>query len=448
MLRSKAPREMIRRREGTVEIAREGHCVTAPKVFVSYSHDSDAHKQWVQRLATDLRSAGVDASLDQWDLAPGQDIVAFMTTGISNADRVILVCSEEYVRKAEAGKGGVGFERLIVTSELVQTIDTKKFLPLVRRNVAVNKIPNFLGPRLYIDFSIDGEYEARLEQLVREIHGTPSPAKPPLGLNPFGGRAPAVTTAARLAGPSGLTAGGEPILDDEWFRRQEEQANAGVSQLTVPGAMELRFALHDPVSKSQVELLNAMRHAQIQTFGWPIGVILENHFRPRPVPDGIVAEVALPEGKLSGKPSYDYWALRSNGDFYLVQSLFEDDRASQKIFVDTRTVRVTESLMVCASLYESIGVTEDAPISIRITHRGLKGRTLATASPNRMVTPATSIEDVSSSQLQASIAALRQRLADHVVQIVEPLFMLFDFERFDRRVYDEIVRNFQAGRVA
>jgi hypothetical protein len=56
----------------------------APKGFVSYSHDSDAHKQWVLRLATDLRNAGIEASLDQWDLAAGQDVVAFMTNGISS----------------------------------------------------------------------------------------------------------------------------------------------------------------------------------------------------------------------------------------------------------------------------------------------------------------------------------------------------------------------------
>src|SRR5262245_19864402 len=124
----------------------------APRVFISYSYDSDAHKGWVLKLASDLRSAGVDATLDQWDLSPGQDVVAFMTNGIASADRVILVCSDKYVTKSEAGKGGVGYERLIVTAELVQTIDTKKFLPIVRNNGTANKIPNFLGPRLYVDF--------------------------------------------------------------------------------------------------------------------------------------------------------------------------------------------------------------------------------------------------------------------------------------------------------
>ena len=116
-----------------------------------------------------------------------------MTNGISSADRVILVCSEKYAQKAEAGAGGVGFERLIVTAELVQTIDTKKFLPVVRDNESTHRTPNVLGPRLYLDFTTDTDYAARLEQLVREIHGTPSVAKPPLG-SPGSAARPPVTS--------------------------------------------------------------------------------------------------------------------------------------------------------------------------------------------------------------------------------------------------------------
>lgn len=50
----------------------------APTVFISYSHDSEAHKAGILRFATDLRNNGVDATLDQWDLAIGQDTAAFM----------------------------------------------------------------------------------------------------------------------------------------------------------------------------------------------------------------------------------------------------------------------------------------------------------------------------------------------------------------------------------
>jgi hypothetical protein len=47
-----------------------------------------------------------------------------------------------------------------------------------------------------------------------------------------------------------------------------------------------------------------------------------------------VTEVSLPDGKSSGKPSYDFWAMRNNGDFFLLHSLFADERGVQKLFVD------------------------------------------------------------------------------------------------------------------
>jgi hypothetical protein len=36
-----------------------------PRVFVSYTHDSEAHKQLVLEFATFLRGHGIDAELDQ-----------------------------------------------------------------------------------------------------------------------------------------------------------------------------------------------------------------------------------------------------------------------------------------------------------------------------------------------------------------------------------------------
>lgn len=45
-----------------------------PIVFISYSHDNQNHNNWVLRLATNLRSHGVDAILDQFDLRIGKDL--------------------------------------------------------------------------------------------------------------------------------------------------------------------------------------------------------------------------------------------------------------------------------------------------------------------------------------------------------------------------------------
>jgi hypothetical protein len=274
----------------------------APIVFISYSHDSDAHKKWVLRLATDPRTNGVDAILDQWDMALGQDTAAFMHRGISESRRAILVCTEAYVKKAETGSGGVGYERLIVTAELVENIDTKKFIPVVRDNTSSRKVPGFLGPRLYIDFSNDQEYGMKLEQLLREILGVPSAVKPPVGPNPFSGAAPAVVPV-RTAGSSGLTDSGQLLLDDAWFQKERAVAEKGIAKVGLTGHMELRFGLHEQIKKSQVELLNAVRRSEIRTFGWPIGIVLDNRdeFRPRPYGDGVRAEVMIDKSALSGR---------------------------------------------------------------------------------------------------------------------------------------------------
>ena len=210
-------------------------------------------------------------------------------------------------------------EGLIITGELVEAIETKKFIPLLRANSSPQKIPTFMGPRKYIDFSEDARYNASLDALLRELHGHPPSSKPPLGPSPFSGSARRATPA-RTAGPSGLTPAGTPVLTDVWFAKHAETASAGLAALNKSAAMELRFALHDPVAKSQLELLNSMRNSEIHTFGWPIGITMESveKFRPRPTADGIVAEISMGEGEsVFGRLSYDYWAARTNGDFYL-----------------------------------------------------------------------------------------------------------------------------------
>lgn len=421
-----------------------------PLVFVSYSHDSSEHKAWVLKLATDLRTNGVDATLDQWDLVPGQDISAFMQHGIADSHKVVLVCSASYVGKADAGSGGVGYERLIVTAELVQNIDTKKFIPVIRNNQSSAKTPTFLGPRLYIDFTSDADYAAKLQELLRAVHGVQSSGKPSLGANPFSAAVSQAPSISRTAGPTGITTSGLAVLEDDWFVKQAEVAATGLRKLGISGSMELRFALHDSINKSQLDLLNAVQQSEIQTFGWPIGVTLDNRdeFRPRPVTDGIVAEIAYQEKSTSlSERSYDYWALRNNGDFYLLQDLFEDQRTQNKIFFNTRIVRVTESLMFAANLYEKLGVAPETKLSIRVTHAGLAKRDLTSSSPNRHIFPASSTEELSQTQIVESLGQIRVRLVDNARQILEPLFMLFDFKKFEPRVYEEIVNNFVAGRV-
>lgn len=158
--------------------------MSIPKVFVSYSHDSMEHKKWVLDLATRLRNNGIDASLDQWDLRPGDDLPAFMERNLRSADRVLMVCTTKYVEKANSGKGGVGYEKMIITSDLLRNIESSKVIPVIRQ-AGTADVPTFLKSKLYIDFSRHDQDEFAFDELVRAIHSAPLYEKPPIGNNPF-----------------------------------------------------------------------------------------------------------------------------------------------------------------------------------------------------------------------------------------------------------------------
>jgi hypothetical protein len=239
----------------------------------------------------------------------------------------------------------------------------------------------------------------------------------------------------------------ESNLDDVWFEKEAGVAIQNVSKLGLTGHMELRFAVGVGVSKSQIELLNAVRGSQIHTFGWPIGVTLQNReeFRPQPYSDGIRAEVSITRSAFNGMPSYDYWALRTNGDFYLLQSLFEDSRASNKIFFNTRIVRVTEALLFAAELYQRLEVPQDATLKVRVVHRGLAGRELTSSSPNRLVWPSTARENEAKQEISVALGTVRGKLTEYVRQLTAPMFVLFDFKEFPESVYHDIVEAFVRG---
>lgn len=155
-----------------------------PKVFISYSHDSASHKQWVLEFATTLRSRGVDAILDQWDLKPGDDLPHFMEQNLESADYAVMVCTKRYVSKANAGEGGVGYEKMIMTSSSLAKISDNKVIPIVREN-SDPKVPTFLKTKLYIDFTRDEDIEYSLDELLRHLLRAPLYEKPEIGKNPF-----------------------------------------------------------------------------------------------------------------------------------------------------------------------------------------------------------------------------------------------------------------------
>ena len=155
-----------------------------PRVFLSYSHDTLEHKKWVLELATRLRTNGIDAILDQWELGAGSDIPHYMEENLANADYIIMVCTRNYVEKANKGTGGVGYEKMIITATLMKSVNETKIIPIVRQ-IADKSVPTFLTSKMYIDFSKEDEFELAYDNLIRSIHKSPLFEKPPVGNNPF-----------------------------------------------------------------------------------------------------------------------------------------------------------------------------------------------------------------------------------------------------------------------
>ena len=150
-----------------------------PTVFISYSHDSREHKEWVAKLALALLDHGIQVLVDHFDVGFGDDIPKYMERSVSVADRVLMVCTEPYVRKADDGKGGVGYEAMIVTSELVLNLGTNKFIPVIRQQGDAPKVtPRCVSTRRYADLSTNQSWEENFPELVAEIKRLPKNKKP------------------------------------------------------------------------------------------------------------------------------------------------------------------------------------------------------------------------------------------------------------------------------
>jgi hypothetical protein len=155
-----------------------------PRLFLSYSWDSDAHRLWVLKLAADLIRNGVHVLVDEWDLRDyNDDLHLFMESGIRESDFVVLVCTPQYGRRANDRKGGVGVESTIITGEFYDPTKASKFVPVMRGNVRDSEkcLPSYLKSRYAINFTRDSAYQVKLEELLRRVFGQPRYRRPGLG---------------------------------------------------------------------------------------------------------------------------------------------------------------------------------------------------------------------------------------------------------------------------
>ena len=193
----------------------------------------------------------------------------------------------------------------------------------------------------------------------------------------------------------------------------------------------------------QGQLRKAMEETQVHAFGWPIGVVLDRpEYEPKPVRDGIRADILLPD-----KSQYDGWSLRNDLVFYLLKTLFEDTRAQGKIFLDTRVVRTAEIILRLARLYKALEVPSDTKVVIQIRYTGLRGRVLSVADRRRVLHgERICIEDEIMTSIQEQLGNMESKLVELTHRAVSELTMLFDyFQPSKEQVVQPLLQEFFKG---
>ena len=155
-------------------------------VFISYSWDSQEHKEWVLKLATYLiEKAGCHVFLDQFDLAAGKELTHFMENGLEKADKVLIILTEDYKKRADARTGGTGFEYSLISQGLYDLqAKNDKFIPVLRQGTKVTSAPVYLGTKIYHSMKDDSKFENDAFNLSRLIYEKPKIVKPALGVIP------------------------------------------------------------------------------------------------------------------------------------------------------------------------------------------------------------------------------------------------------------------------
>ena len=234
--------------------------------------------------------------------------------------------------------------------------------------------------------------------------------------------------------------------DRIWLDKMRHLAMEEYSKSGFTAYVEAFSILSPPrVDQSQNKLLEAVRVSEIRTFGWPIGVmgINTDHMRPKPLSDGIVNSILSEDRK-----TFDFWALRNDGSFYLLKSLSEDMCAENLIYFNTRIVRTTEMLLFLSKLYGNLSVPKDCTMSFKLRHSGLNGRHMSATSNRSLFRPCGPARENSiDTQIVTSLNLINTDISELVFKLLSPVFVLFDFFEIERRIHDEIVNNFVNGKV-
>lgn len=277
--------------------------------------------------------------------------------------------------------------------------------------------------------------EERWQREEQETSAGPRPAEPTM---PAAVREPATQASGEATRLEGI----------EWCGRHRPHAIDGLRAAGKSDYVEVCATVRPPVEVTQQRrLLDAVRENNIDTFGWPIGIVIESRAdsRPRPTHDGVVVSFSWDE-----RGTYDYWAMSVHGEFFTLTNLSEDVLGRpDALSFNTRIVRTAETIMFLTATYRALGAADDARVSLAIRHVGLDRRVLSAVGNRRhsLTHDRTTTEPEAVTTTTFTLREADESLVEIVKGLLSPLFHLYEFCEFADEVYEDIVTKFAEGQV-
>ena len=142
-----------------------------PYIFVSYSWDSDDHKEKVKNFVQALRLDNINVTYDG-DLQFGERIPHYIEKSILDSDIVLFICTPNYKYCADNRISGVGAENQIITGELYETCNEKKFIPILFSGTWETSLPTWAKGKLGADLSTQESYKTNYQKLILHLQNT------------------------------------------------------------------------------------------------------------------------------------------------------------------------------------------------------------------------------------------------------------------------------------
>jgi GTPase SAR1 family protein len=155
-----------------------GAAHVAPRCFVSYAKGDREHERWVLTFATDLRNAGMQVLLDEWENATIGASIARFISRIQESDVVVAVGTPTYREKYEntvSPSGSiVAAEVDLICKRMTGTEAEKRtVLPVLLEGKVEAAFPPLLQGRVYSDVRQEESYYAGVFDLILTVYDIP-----------------------------------------------------------------------------------------------------------------------------------------------------------------------------------------------------------------------------------------------------------------------------------